>query len=55
MPHKKTLTKSDKIAITFDKNENFKKDIISNRLNILSRIKDRKIVKLVRFREGLQQ
>lgn len=35
----------------FEKNaENFQEDIISNRINILSRIKDRKIVKLVRFR-----
>ncbi|MEG4323799.1 hypothetical protein QUB37_13145 [Microcoleus sp. AT3-A2] len=29
--------------------ENFQEDILSKRLNILSRIKDRKIVKLVRF------
>jgi len=34
----------------FEENaENFKGDILSQRLNILSRIKDRKIVKLVRF------
>jgi hypothetical protein len=35
----------------FEKNaEDFQEDILSKRLNILSKIKDRKIVKLVRFR-----